>query len=131
MNNAGMTGSSIRIRSRCAAQLGEITPQATRAPLPPVGWVTKSSGRACTMMALPSASNARPGREREVLDRGVEVTLAGHVDDEVRRVTGMLAVGHAERVVVCAGGAEVRSARADPVDMHAMETRWQPGDPSR
>jgi hypothetical protein len=38
-----------------------ITPQATRAPLLPVGSVTSSSGAACTTMALPSASRRLRG----------------------------------------------------------------------
>ena len=59
-------GRSTPSRSRCAAQLGEITPHATRAPLPPVGWVTKSSGRACTMMALPLGSKAPVGPAESV-----------------------------------------------------------------
>ena len=70
----------------------------------------------------------RPGGEREVLDGRVEVTLAGHVDDEVGQVTGMFAVGQAERVVVGAGHIEIRAAHADPVDVNAVEPRCQPGD---
>src|SRR5687768_3015369 len=63
----------------------------------------------------------RAGRQREARRGRVEPTLAVVVDDEVGQVAGVRAVRMAERVVVSAGGGEVGTARADAVDVDAVE----------
>src|SRR5215213_5712452 len=69
----------------------------------------------------------RAGRDRDAIGGRVEVPDAVRVDDEVRQVAGMGAIGiheavlRPERVVVRTGGREGWAAGADGMDVDAVE----------
>ena len=121
-----------------STQPATITPQAIRPPLLPfVASVTWSSSLAWMMNALPTAPTVvskrvvGPFGQRDPVGGGIEVGDAVRVDDEVRQVARMGAgrvlepVLPGERVVVAAGRREGRAARADAVDVDAVEARRQ------